>query len=98
MRFNMFPKKLVPEVGDVLPISGLRADHPPVTITGIVLSLRVGGIITNLPASQGGFVELEPERVHNLLGLPIWPLAEEVYADPGILRGARLNPNSHLWE
>jgi len=92
---SKFPKKLFPEVGDILPISGLRADFGPVLVTGF--SVGFGRVVTNIPTSQGGFVELEPERVHRLLGLPIGPLAEDVLPNPGCLRGSRLNPETRCW-
>ena len=86
------PRKLLLSVGDVLPMRGLQ---PGIVVRVKELCGRY--VVTDLPAANGGTVELLTTEAMEMAGLPLWPRAEDVLDEPGILRGSRLHPEKRVW-
>src|SRR5690606_32498928 len=84
--------KLLLSVGDVLPMRGLQ---PGIVVRVKELCGRY--VVTDLPAANGGTVELLTTEAMEMAGLPLWPRAEDVLDEPGILRGLRLHPEKRVW-
>ena len=86
------PRKLLLSVGDVLPMRGLQ---PGIVVRVKELCGRY--VVTDLPAANGGTVVLLTTEAMEMAGLPLWPKAEDVLEEPGILRGSRLHPEKRVW-